>query len=356
MEDNISNDSSDCSPLFSHDQLKVLGISQASAAILSTLACIIIFLIIIIFKKYAIQTQRLILYLIISVLLLNIGYIIRGLSYNKIFQGPFCSGIAFYTQYNGSCILLSVVCFTVEVFIRSGLFRENKDVNWNADKFYVPVIFVLPLLADWIPFINDAYGPTKTWCWIRIINFETCDIFLYGLILQYALWYFPIFVGVVTGCTIYVITYIRIARQSKRYKAIPLKPSRQKEHQELLSDLKRYKWYPVIILLFNGVPFVARLITDINNIDNTIQFYLWVVAGVLQGLQGCVIALIFTLDPGTRKRLKIRPISAAIRCNILNHDVIRDYPVIAAESDSKFVNRENTIEGKDSLISPLIDT
>ncbi len=348
-----------CLASFTEQQLRILGISQAVVAMMSTVACILVLGIIVIFKKYTCQTQRLIVYLTIAVLLLNIGYTVRGFGYNMVRQGPFCSGIAFYTQYNGGCVLLAVFCIIIEMFIHSGVFQGQ---NLKFDKFYFPAIFLLPLLVDWIPFINHAYGPTKTWCWIRSQNVDTCDLFLYGLILQYVLWFVPVFIAIIVGTILYIISYITIARQSRSYTAT-LDPTSQQTRNDILSEIKQYKWYLLIFLIFNGIPFVARVIVDIYPRSQTATFALWVIAAVLQATQGCVIAWIFTLDPATRKRLTLQSILAAIKHNILNYEDTQEYPIVVADTDSRVkswkVNHQKEIEHNiklpvGSLNQPLI--
>ena len=351
MDDELdkSNDTL-CRASFTEQELKILGYSQAIVAMLSTVACILVFFIIVIFKKYTCQTQRLILYLTIAVFLLNLGYIVRGFGYNQVKPGLFCSAIAFYTQYTGGCILIAVLCITIEMFIHSGIFQEQ---NLHFDKFYFPAIFLLPLVVDWIPFINHAYGPTKTWCWIRNQDLDTCDSFLFGTILQYALWFAPVFIAIILGMTLYIIAYITITRQSGTYTAV-LDPTNVHRRNETLAEISQYKWYPLVFLAFNGIPFVARVIVDVHPRSQS-TFILWVIAAIVQAIQGCVIAAIFTLDPVTRERLRPRSIAAAIKHNILNYEDAQDYPIVVAETDSrveKFVNDEKL--PVNSLKLPLI--
>lgn len=155
-------------------QLMIIGITQEICALVSCLGCCFIFFIMIIFKKYVYSSQRLIMYLTVAVLLLSISYIIRGLGYKYIILGlsPFCEGIGFFSMYSGACILIAVMCVTIDMFNRSEILCNEP---LKLEKLYVPAIFIAPALLDWMPFINHAYGPTETWCWIRSLDLETCD-------------------------------------------------------------------------------------------------------------------------------------------------------------------------------------
>ena len=308
----------------------ILGLSQASSAILSAIACLLVLFIIVIFKKYTCQTQRLIVSLTLAVLLLSIGYIVRGFGYSETRRGWFCSLIAFFTQYSGSCILLAVLCLIIEMFIHSGILQED---NLNLEKLYFTVIFIVPAIFDWIPFLQDAYGPTSSWCWIRSQDLVTCDQFLFGIVLQYLLWFVPLFVVIVVGFVLYIATQVIISRQINAYTGL-IEPTRRKEKEELIREIKQFRWYPLIFLVANTIPLAARIISDFDK--NTEVFGLWVVAGIIQGLQGSIIALAFTVDPTTRRRLTLQSIRAAIRHNVLNVEDVEEYPAcIDCESDGQ---------------------
>ena len=180
MDESVTNATNCSGALFTEHQLMILGITQATCSFVSCLGCCFIFFIMIIFKKYVYPSQRLIIYLAMAVLLLSITYIIRGVGYQYTTQSPFCEGVAFASMYSGACILTAVVCIIIDMFNRSEILCKEL---LKLEKLYVPAIFIAPLLLDWIPFVNQSYGPTKTWCWIRSINFETCDTYVFGITL-----------------------------------------------------------------------------------------------------------------------------------------------------------------------------
>lgn len=337
-----SNNSSSCQVTFSEGELMILGITQACAAILSSIACALVLLIIVIFRKYECRSQRVILYLILAVFVLNIGYSVRGFRYDGIHKGSYCTLIAFLTQYGGGCILLAVFCLVIEILLNSGLVNSSYK---SLDRVYILVIILGPLSVDWIPFIKNAYGPTKTWCWIRSTDPDTCETFLFGLILQYALWFGPVFITIFLGTILYVISYYSIKKQTRADTSV--RNSRHVE-QDFLIDIKQYRWYPLLFLIFNLIPFIARLAADLSA-NSKVVFIVWIIAGVIQGLQGSVIAMIFTLDPGTRKRLGLKSIKSAIEQNVLNHDKIEDYPAIAVDSDSKYTNYVEALSDTEQL-------
>ena len=326
----------------------ILGITQAVVGFISIIGCSFIFCIMLIFKKYVFQSQRLILYLTVAIFLSSISYVVRGMGYRHIHNKAFCSGNAFFSQYTAACILTSVACLVIELLIRSFILKTDK---WrNLEKFYVPVIFVLPAVFDWIPFINDAYGPTKSGCWIRSEDPQTCDTFLFGIVLQYILWYVPLYSTLVIGCVLYVMVIVTISKRNNSYTAL-IEPQRQAEYEQALKEIKQFRWYPVILVLINIIPLTTRVITDINPDWNLYLFPLWVISIVIQALQGGFIALIFALDPDTRKRLTFSQIKAAFIYNVMNFEDTVEYPIITTDGDSAFtITTKTEIRNKNEVV------
>ena len=140
-----------------------------------------------IFNKYPYQAQRLLLYLATAVMLVCISFVVRGFGYSLIHNRKLCMAVAFISQYSGGCILGAVICIISNIFVLAVLKKDK----WNLEPLYMVSIFVIPAAIDWLPFISSAYGPTHSWSWIRNLNLDTCNTFVYGLVLQYTLWYVP---------------------------------------------------------------------------------------------------------------------------------------------------------------------
>ena len=327
----VNNTSSNCTPLFDERQLMILGVTQGVAACFSCIGCFFIFFIMLIFKKYVYSTQRLFLYLTISVLLVSISFIIRGYGYNLIDNTVFCEVIAFYSQYSGGCILAAVSCIVINIFVCAVLRKEH----WNLEPMFVIIIFIVPALLDWVPFISHTYGPTKTWCWIRNQDLATCKPHLFGIAMQYVLWFIPLYSITIIGGILYIISLVAISRWKSSYTAM-VEPQRLMLQKSAIEEIKPYQWYPLLYIIVNIVPLVARILNDINpNLD---IFFLWVIAALIQGLQGGFVTIVFSLDPETRRRLKWKELKTGFKYNILNLEDTLEYPIITAESDSKLTD------------------
>ena len=185
-------------------------------ALATPLCCAFIFFMMFIFNKYSYQAQRLLLYLTTAVMLLCISFVVRGFGYSLIHNTKFCMAVAFISQYSGGCILGAVICIISNIFVLAVLKKDK----WNLEPLYIVSIFVIPAAIDWLPFISSAYGPTRSWCWIRNLNLDTCDTFVYGLVLQYTLWYVPSITVCTVGGIVYLVSLFSIKKQKRSYTAV----------------------------------------------------------------------------------------------------------------------------------------
>ena len=142
-----------CEGLFDSKQLQILGITQAVASLLSICSCAFILFIMLIFKKYLYRTQRLLIYLTVSVMLVCTSFVIRGFGYSLINNTVFCAAVAFAGQYSGGCILGSVTCIIINIFVLAVLKKEN----WNLEPLYV-----LGILSSLPPLTGSLSSQTRT--------------------------------------------------------------------------------------------------------------------------------------------------------------------------------------------------
>ena len=135
--------------------------------------------------------------------------------------------------------------------------------------------------------------------------------------------------GLVTYTAIIVCTRHNL----KRYSAM-LDFEKKDAYRATVKELKLFLAIPVCYFAINLIPFVARIINDID--DSIPLFGLWVAAAIVQGLQGVFITLLVALDPETRKRAaKWKSIRSAYKHNILQKSDTVNYTFTVGDSDSK---------------------
>ena len=203
-----------CSTLFNNHDFNNVAIINMTTACLSFLACSFVIVIIVILKVWEFFSQRLVIYLTITALLTAISAIIHRIDfYNQTsdFYKGFCIFTGFLTQVTSWMLLNSIIAITIFLFCRVMLKR-------NTDKYemvYVFCIFLFPLVFNWIPFIHMSYGKAGVWCWIRSFNLETCQVHLFGLWLQFGLWYIPLYLTMTTLTIFYIIILVKIRKERK---------------------------------------------------------------------------------------------------------------------------------------------
>lgn len=298
MADIFNNSNTSCYP-FNRFQYIVLVSIRAGLSTISFMACLAVITIIILFKKYLFLTQRMILYLDITLLLRAFIRAMDSLSYDEgINLDIYCVIVGFLEQYSSLCVLIALTCFTVNIFIQV-TFKRNTQ---KLEVIYLVFIFLFPALTSWIPFIKNAYGFAGAWCWIRQYDYtsNSCSEFTFGVILRFALYYLPYFIILPILLLLLVISLCKLHQQRYQYEARfdPVAPQRR---TALRSEIKSLLWYPFFLLVLTIVPLATR-IYDAADPDHPI-FILWIFDSIFTGTKGTVIALIFTIDPETRKRL-----------------------------------------------------
>ena len=312
-----SSETNCTSPYTSRDYAIVAGISAVTAFISLLASCFVVSLIVL-FKKWKFFAQRLVLYLAISVILESIATIIHRVDYENqtsAFYVHFCK-ISGYIEQNTSWMqLMAVISITVYVFV-CAMFKKRTDRH-KDEVLYLFFIFIFPLLFNWIPFIFDVFGRAGAWCWIVSENIYTCEKSLAGQILQFVLWYVPLYIVLVALIFLYVAILIKIYIHKLEENRI---------HRLLKKEMRSLLWYPIIYLVFNIAPLANRI--HGLAVPNNPSLALWILAGLFYPLQGGAIALVFTLHPDIRKRLKPVLIKSAFKqlCQ-KKKKVVSEYPV-----------------------------
>ena len=117
--------------------------------------------------------------------------------------------------------------------------------------------------------------------------------------------------------------------------------ARQKTRQQIIPLIS----YPLIFFLFN-IPIFINRIQGLADPDNP-EPALWLVSAATFPLEGAIIAMAFSLDPSTRRRMTLANFRAAIR-EFGKRKTVSEYPMeVTLEEDlikkkTPDTNGENT--------------
>ena len=319
------NNSSDlsCFEIYDNNGFLAVVTLRSAISVISFFCCLCMIFLIILFQKYLFFTQRLILYLSIATLGYSIVSAINVEGYkayrDSVVQG-YCVFTGFLEQVITWWVLLSITCIMVDLFVKV---MFNKMTEW-FEIGYLIITFASPLLIAWIPFIYLAYGSSGAWCWIRSKEYKDCSDFSFGLALQFALYYVPLYLLMAILLVLLIIILVKLRKQQTSWvgnfdpKTLEMKKQMQKEVLPLI-------YYPIIFLVVNIPPFITRITSQVQ--PNKPVLVLWIISAIVFPLQGVIIMLAFVFDSETRKTLTLPKIGAAFRRLFRREGNVDEYPM-----------------------------
>ncbi len=318
-----------CSLYDTKDIIKVAIVNQALSA-LTVFACLFALSIIIIFKKWQIFSQRLIVYLIMSTMLISVTRSLARVSYDGTFTEAhrgFCIFIGYASQNTVLMPYAAILSITVYMFLAV-------VCNWRTDKYewlYIFFIFVFPWTFTWIPFIKSAYGRAGAWCWIRTIDIDTCERIEFGIVLQLVLYYVPLFASLLTQVFLYLTILCKLHINKNRWKGTTVAKMAEDDanYKILRTEALTLFIYPLIYIVASLVPVINRIRGWAS--PGQVFLPLWYLTAMIFPLRGITFVLIFTLDASTRRRLTWSHLKTAIK-NYNSKKVIMEYKIGEMES------------------------
>lgn len=169
------------------------------------------------FQRGSTVLQRFFIYVIVANLLRALFLSMDIFSHRSLdINEKLCKAIGFLSQYFAGFQLLAIV--TMMLLLLHNLFSLNlkykrlcsklfKKVTY-IDVFVVTVLFLLPSLYTWIPFVigDGAYGDSGPWCWLKAFD-SNCNEINAVFILETAFWNIP-FGIVLLFCFVCVTIYL----------------------------------------------------------------------------------------------------------------------------------------------------
>ena len=350
MENNGSDSSStfNCSVFHSWDYVKVAIVSSASAS-LSVLCCLAVIMLIFLLKKHYFFIQRLVLYLSLAALFNSLSIVAR-LYRIGLHEKPddevlkdICKIAAFVDQTTmcSQFMAFSVITFTL---LMRAVFRRNTS---RLEPLYFILIFFFPVAFNWIPFLHHTYGEAGAWCWIRAVNYDdNCSEHVFGTYLRFVLWYVPSYILLISMMLAYLFIVISVTRQKHRWTG-RYDPEAIKIREQMRNEVWPLLFYPIGLFVLNIFPLINRIQDSIH--DSQPIYVLWLLHAIFSPLQGGYIAMVFTLDRETRRRLTFSNLSAII---FGDGGTVKDYPVGSGLRDSV---SEATAEAHHEVYGDIFD-
>ena len=228
----------------------------------------------------------------------------------------------------------SVITFTL---LMTAVFRKNVA---RLEGLFIVLMFVVPFTFNWVPFIDDSYGKTGAWCWIRNLNYDSnCTEHELGIIFQNVLLNIPEAIFAVILIPTYTVVIVFVARQRWRLRG---KESHDPTTTSLEKHLNEEVWpllfFPIGVVLLNIFPIANHIQRIIH--PQSPSYVLWILHAIFSPLQGGYVALVYTLDRNTLKRLTYKNVKMAMASQT---DAIQEYPAEPGELSESMAVRSGSL-------------
>ena len=341
MDDNGTN----CREQFETPTFIAIAGLRAMMGSLSLLASLFVISIIIYFKKHVLYTQRLVLYLSISVALNAITVLSQAGVYLPMESDTvkmYCQISGYLSQSTDWSELVAICLVTFDLYLTAAT-----NIKSKREVIQFLLIFLLPLAVNLLPFIDSSYGPAGPWCWIKTYN-DDCSKSALGKVFRILLWYVPITLMIFFLILTYIAIYYKLRQQKKQYISCRSDSNAglMRFRQMIQKEIKPLVLYPVLFLFFNFFTLLNGLVSQYYN--EPIRT-LWLLEALFTPFVGVTITLVYTLDPETRKRLQKCDIRVDYRNAVQAREKILDFPLLVAKrSDSQLdtLKREDLEKAK----------
>ena len=237
----------------------------------STLICVIALFITCYYRLYKRFAHRLVIYQLLSAIIFSLvcSAELSFLNFNyddsPMIMKALCGAVGFLLSVTIGIKFIITFCLTFHLFMFAVFLKDL----YRLEPLYVITSFGIPLLFDWIPFVNGLYGLTGAWCWIK--NWKgNCpnDKIMIGTIEQYAFEYAPgivlFFIDLILIIvTIGVLLYRSYCRDCHPVKEAaeydPLLKRQAERQKKALKEILPLISYPIIFMILFLPSLIQRI-------------------------------------------------------------------------------------------------
>ena len=216
------------------------------------------------------------------------------------------------TSWSGNFVIIWTMLFMLKLSWKIHSHQETTAQNqtFRRQRKYkvheiLGVIFVLacPFLFGWIPFVNDMYGASGPWCWIRTVDKNGCGDGSFqqlSLILMMVMFYGPL-IGILTFGLLCMLAVILLLWRSSRH----LHGGNRQKHQNSMKEIGIVLVYPIVYCIFCFFLVVNRIYSSVlTNPSNHHPYYpLWIIHAVADPGRIVIPAAAFLLHPHVWKKV-----------------------------------------------------
>ena len=302
---------------FSESQLLTANFLKTGIAIAALVACSIVIVVIIVSQGYKHFVYRLVLYLMVADLLQSLTNIVESLPVKtdgrvvEVQPGkePQCAAYGFLNQlaaWSENIVICWIMAYVLVLVARIARVKsEYQPINGMSTEKQkhhkyelIGVIFValFPITFNWIPFVDDMYGLSGMWCWIKLTKGNCHDSYTYGLVLTFLLLYAPLMLIAFFG----FITFAMAAFVLCKQKIAQKRKSTQLLYNKGLQEMVPLIAYPLIFSIICSFSIANR----VYYAKYVKPYYpLWIAHAVADPGRVLLPPIAFMFHPSTYKKL-----------------------------------------------------
>ena len=153
-------------------------------------------------------------------------------------------------------------------------------------------LLIAPFVLNWLPFMQELYGQSGPWCWIKTTQ-STCDIIEFGVALTLVLFFVPVFGVVAFGFISLTIICICGCKA-----ALKLSGGNKKKADRFIGEILLIVVYPLIYIILCIVLLANRIKeATISNKEEPPFFPLWMTVAIADPARVALLPLAFILHP-----------------------------------------------------------
>ena len=271
----------------SSTQRNILLYVFGGVGVFSTLLCFIALLITCYYRLYKRFVHRLVIYQLLSAIIFSLvcsaelSFLNYDYNDSSMMMKVLCGAVGFILNVTVGIKFIITFWLTFYLFMFAVF---SKDLR-HLELLYVITSIGIPLLFDWIPFVNGLYGVAGAWCWIR--NWKGgCpeDKIMLGTIEQYAFLHAPgtvlflidlILIIVTIGVLLYR-SYCCPVKKAAEYD--PLLERQAKRQKKAFKEILPLMLYPIIFMILFLPSAIQRIYGAI--VPETQRYFLYVLQAV----------------------------------------------------------------------------
>ena len=261
------NDSCNSTGLSSTQRNTLLYVLGGSS-VFATLICVIALFITCYHRLYKRFAHRLVTYQLLSAIIFSLvcsaqlSFLNYDYDVSSMMMKIVCGAVGFFVSVTIGIKFIITFWLTFYLFMFAVF---SKDL-YHLELLYVITSIGIPVICDWIPFVNGLYGVAGAWCWIKNWKGDCAnDKMLLGTIEQYMFLYAPgmallfidlLMIIVTIGVLLYR-SYCRPVKEAAEYD--PLLERQAKRQKKAFQEILPLILYPIIFIILFLPSLIQRI-------------------------------------------------------------------------------------------------